>query len=172
MATYEAQGGAMSRTALDLAQDLCSALTPTDPTIRWHDLGSLWSKKAESKRAGIDILRAAMPDLQLTFLPAYESGDQATGHVHAIGTHTGEPLFDQPAAGKAIEADAMIVIRIEGDRIVEAWEIWNGLPIYRALGLLREGTPTTHPAEHTPGWDKEDEAAYDSFPASDPPSHY
>jgi hypothetical protein len=157
---------------LELGQELFS-LQPAGE-IRWHDIGSLWSKDAETKRGGIDVLRDAMPDLRLRFLSFFEAGDRGTAHVHAVGTHTGKPLFGQPATGRAIEADAMVVIRTEHDRVVEVWELWNGLAIYRALGLLVEpnlNPAKGHPADHSPDWDAEDEAVLGSFPASDPPSH-
>ncbi len=163
----------MSKSVLELGQDLFSS-ERTSNGIRWHDIGSLFSKDAESPRGSIDVMRAAMPDLQLRFLSFFEAGDRATAHVHAVGKHTGEPLFGQPASGRAIEADGMVVIRIEHDRVAEVWELWNGLAIYRSLGLLVEPNVSpadVHPADHNPDWDDADEAILGSFPASDPPSH-
>jgi hypothetical protein len=160
----------MAKSVLELGQELFSRLR--EQRIRWHDIGSLFHKGAEGKQGSVDVLRAAMPDLQLRFLSFFEAGDRATAHVHAVGKHTGAPLFGQPASGRAIEADGMVVIRTEHDRVVEVWELWNGLGIYRALGLLVEPHPSAeaHPADHTPDWDDADEAVLGSFPASDPPS--
>ena len=163
----------MAKSVLELGQEVFS-LDHSTSGIRWHDIGSLFHKGAEGKQGSMDVLRAAMPDLQLRFLSFFEAGDRATAHVHAIGKHTGEPLFGQPASGRAIEADGMVVIRTEHDRVVEVWELWNGLAVYRALGLLVEPhipPAEAHPADHTPDWDDADEAVLGSFPASDPPSH-
>jgi hypothetical protein len=163
----------MPKSVLELGQELfCSDRPATD--VRWHDIGSLWSPEAETDRGGIHLMRDAMPDLAIRFLSFFEAGDRATGHVHVVGTHTGAPLLGQAASGRAIEADGMVVIRTEHDRIAEVWELWNGLAIYRALGLLiepRRNLRKGHPADHTPDWDAADEAALGSFPASDPPSH-
>jgi hypothetical protein len=163
----------MPKSVLELGQELFCHDSKVEG-IRWHDVGSLWSKGAQSKRGGIDVMRDAMPDLQLRFLSFFEAGDRGTAHVHAVGTHTGAPLFGQPASGRAIEADGMVVVRTEHDRIAEVWELWNGLAIYRALGMLVEPNRSpadVHPADHNPDWDAADEAALGSFPASDPPSH-
>jgi hypothetical protein len=163
----------MAKSVLELGQELFSR-DNLSHGIRWHDIGSLFHKDVESTQGAIDVLRAAMPDLQLRFLSFFEAGDRATAHVHAVGKHTGEPLFGQPASGRAIEADGMVVIRTEDDAVVEVWELWNGLAFYRALGLLVEPhipPAEVHPADHTPDWDDADEAILGSFPASDPPSH-
>ena len=163
----------MAKSVLELGQELFS-LDHKSSGIRWHDIGSLFHKGAEGKQGSVDVLRAAMPDLQLRFLSFFEAGDRATAHVHAVGKHTGEQLFGQPASGRAIEADGMVVIRTEHDQVVEVWELWNGLAIYRSLGLLVEPhipPAQAHPGDHTPDWDDADEAILGSFPASDPPSH-
>ena len=163
----------MAKSVLELGQELFS-LDHASSGVRWHDIGSIFNKDAECTQGAVDVLRAAMPDLQLRFLSFFEAGDRATAHVHAVGKHTGEPLFGQPASGRAIEADGMVVIRTEHDRVAEVWELWNGLALYRALGLLVEphlSPAEVHPADHTPDWDDADEAVLGSFPASDPPSH-
>jgi hypothetical protein len=72
----------MAKSVLELGQELFS-LDHATSDVRWHDIGSLFHKGAEGKQGSIDVLRAAMPDLQLRFLSFFEAGDRATAHVHA-----------------------------------------------------------------------------------------
>ena len=53
----------------------------------------------------ITMLRSAFPDLTMTVADIVGEGDRVAARVILAGTHTGEPFFGIPAAGRAVEVE-------------------------------------------------------------------
>ena len=53
------------------------------------------------------------------------------------GTHTGEPLVGIPAAGRAVRAHGVYILRFASDgTIAEVWNHWDNLNVVQQLGGL------------------------------------
>lgn len=64
--------------------------------------------------------RGAFPDLQAQIHDLIAEGDKVVARVTFRGTHEGL-LMDIPPTGKAVTVTAMVIVRFEDGRIVEAW---------------------------------------------------
>jgi predicted ester cyclase len=58
------------------------------------------------------------------------------------GTQTG-PVLDIPATGRSVRVGEIVIFRIAGGKIVEAWEEYDELGLRRQLGALAAGSPPT-----------------------------
>ena len=56
------------------------------------------------------------------------------------GTQTG-PALDIPATGRKVRVSEIVIFRVVGDKIVEAWEVYDEYWMRRQLGVL-SGAPT------------------------------
>ncbi len=80
-------------------------------------------------------LRAAFPDLELRPRVLVAEGYLVACYFVARGTHVG--LFDGvPATGRRWEAACAAIYRVEGDRIADAWVIWDQLALLEQLGAV------------------------------------
>lgn len=66
-------------------------------------------------------------------------GDKVMLHWTTSGKHVG-PYGDVAATGKRITMTGMDLFRLERDRIVECWSMWDGLSVYEQLGVLHIGS--------------------------------
>lgn len=66
---------------------------PDEPDFRSH------------LKAAITMFRAAMPDLHANVEDIVAEGSTVAARVRITGTHTGEPLFGIPAAGRAVDVE-------------------------------------------------------------------
>jgi predicted ester cyclase len=79
----------------------------------------------------------AMPDFRLEIEDIVCSEDRAALRLRMTGIHTGRPLLGRPARGAKLSASAIFVYRVQGGRIIEAWQMFDGLAFFRVAGLLR-----------------------------------
>jgi hypothetical protein len=146
------------------------------PGMVRHDVGGSWEAEPGQPQSGLAQLVAALPEINLILCEAVESGDRAAVRIHVHGIHSGASLLGLAPTGTSIELDGFLMIRAVGDRVVECSEHWDGLALYRAFGLVTPPRPAkkeeTWPGDTIRDWDDVDEAAWESFPASDPPTRY
>ncbi|MDX6229912.1 MAG: hypothetical protein QOI76_3302 [Frankiales bacterium] len=71
---------------------------PDEPDMRAHLKGA------------ITMLRGAMPDLTVSVEDLVAEGNQVAARVIMRGTHTGNPLFGQPAKGRRVEVEQFHII--------------------------------------------------------------
>lgn len=90
----------------------------------------------EDWRRAIGMYRAAFPDSHVTYEDLIVSGNVVVGRWSATATHTGE-LPGVPPTGKPIAIGGITIYRIEGDRIVEAWEQLDMLGMWRQIGVIQ-----------------------------------
>jgi predicted ester cyclase len=109
-----------------------------DPSIVRHDLVQLFpdSQGTSGSSDFVGTIVAAMPDFRLDIEDIFGFGDRAAVRLRMTGTHTGQPLLGRPATGAELSANAVFIYRIEGGRIVEAWQMVDGLAFFRLAGLL------------------------------------
>jgi predicted ester cyclase len=77
--------------------------------------------------------RNALPDIRNEVVDVVVDGVRAAARWTGYGTHTGEALMGLPALGAKVRAHGMYLLRIEGDRIAEAWNFWDNLNVLEQL---------------------------------------
>lgn len=109
-----------------------------DPSIMRHDLVQLFpdSRGTSGGADFVGMVVAAMPNFRLDIEDIFSTGDRAAVRLRMTGTHTGEPLFGRPATGKEFLASAVFIYRVDGGRVAEAWQMFDGLAFFRLAGLL------------------------------------
>jgi predicted ester cyclase len=120
------------RTLRERAQELL------DPSLVRHDLVQLFPDSL-GRNEGSDLvgmILAAMPDFRLEIEDVFCAEDRAAVRLRMTGTHTGEPLLGQPAARATLSANAIFIYRVQSGRIIEAWQMIDGLAFFRLAGLL------------------------------------
>jgi predicted ester cyclase len=83
------------------------------------------------------MILASLPDFRLEIEDIIRSEDRAALRLGMTGFHTGEPLLGRPATGAKLSASAIFIYRVQGGRIIEAWQMVDGLAFFRLAGLLR-----------------------------------
>ena len=86
------------------------------------------------KRA-IVTLRTGFPDLTSTVEEVLVEGDRVVTRYTAKGTHLGTFQGVAPT-GKRIEAGGTTIDRYAGGRIVETWDSFDLLAVYRQIGVF------------------------------------
>lgn len=80
----------------------------------------------------------AFPDMQFTIERIIAEGDEVAVHLTGNGTHMGE-LNGLPATGKRVMVAGAAVHRIEGDKIVETYQVVDRLALRQQLGAPNMG---------------------------------
>ena len=90
----------------------------------------------EGYKRAIVTLRSAFPDLTSTVEQVLVDGDMVVTRYTARGTHLGTFQSVAPT-GKRIEACGHTIDRYADGRIVETWDSFDLLAIYRQIGVFR-----------------------------------
>jgi predicted ester cyclase len=109
-----------------------------DPSFVRHDLVQLFPD-SHGPTGGSDFLGMildAMPDFRLEIEDIVCSEDRAALRLRMTGIHTGQPLLGRPAIGAKLSASAIFIYRVQGGRIIEAWQMIDGLAFFRLAGFL------------------------------------
>ena len=109
-----------------------------DPSFVRHDLVQLFpaSHGPTGGSDFLDMILAAMPDFRLGIEDVICSEDRAMLRLRMTGVHTGQPLLGCPARGAKFSASAVFIYRVRGSRIIEAWQMFDGLAFFRLAGFL------------------------------------
>ncbi len=139
-----------------------TAMTNTQLIHRWFD--EVWNNKSEAaidellapdvigygledpdgdtKIVGPEAFKrlhrafvSAYPDIKIEVLDTVSEGDKVAARCRVIGTHQGEGLGVQPT-GSLVEFTGMLIVRVENDQIVEAWNEFDFMQMYTQLGAL------------------------------------
>lgn len=89
----------------------------------------------ETWRRAIGMYRGAFPDSHVTFNDLIVSGDTVVGRWSATATHTGQLPGVSPT-GKRIAIGGITIYRIEGGKVVEAWEQLDMLGMWQQIGVV------------------------------------
>ena len=110
------------------------------PGYRYHDITNpdqvVDHKTFMERNAGF---AAAFPDRRVDIDDAFGEDDQVVARATLHATHTGT-LGDIAPTGKAVQLASVIIYRFADSKIVEEWEIFDALGMYRQLGV---SPPTT-----------------------------
>jgi steroid delta-isomerase-like uncharacterized protein len=93
----------------------------------------------DALRAEVQRWRKAFPDFRFTVEDIIGEGDRVAIRVRYTGTHTGAEWFGLPPTGKKVNVTEMMFFRLDGGKVVEAWEDYDEFVMRRQLGAL----PTT-----------------------------
>jgi predicted ester cyclase len=81
----------------------------------------------------IAMFRSALPDITNTAEDVIVAGDKVAVRWTGSGTHTGEPLMNQAATGRPVQAHGIYILRFDGDKIAEVWNHWDNLSVLTQL---------------------------------------
>jgi len=79
--------------------------------------------------------RNAFPDIMVTVEQTVSEGDWLAARCTARGKHTGDGL-GFAATNAPIEITGMAMVRIQGGKIVEAWNNFDFMTMHQQLGTL------------------------------------
>ena len=114
-----------------LARDLIA------PDFVRHDLAELFVgvEGQDGVQDFLTMLVGAAPDLRLDIQDVIEDGDRAAVRFTLTGTHSDGPLLGIEATGRSFDLNAINVYRVADGRVVETWQLADGLGIHRVVGL-------------------------------------
>lgn len=90
---------------------------------------------AEGVRQIFGMLWSALPDMHVEVHDQIAEGDKVVTYKSFAGTHEGE-LFGVPATGKAVHLDLIDIVRVQGGKIVEHWNIVDAYGLMQQMGAL------------------------------------
>jgi steroid delta-isomerase-like uncharacterized protein len=104
------------------------------PAYQHHDLSRPDVRTlADYKQWARDLL-VGLPDFQVAADELIAEGDRAVKRWTASGHHNGV-LAGIPPTGQAIQFSGVSLYRLEGERIVESWYVYDMLGLAQQLGL-------------------------------------
>lgn len=80
--------------------------------------------------------RDAFPDIVVTVEDTVAEGDKVVARCRVRGNHTGDGL-GFAATHNAVEITGIAIARVEGGKIVESWNNFDFLKLYRQLGRIQ-----------------------------------
>jgi steroid delta-isomerase-like uncharacterized protein len=78
--------------------------------------------------------RAAFSDLHIVVEDIVCEGDKIAARCRVTGRHTGDGVAG-PATGKTVEFGGLCLARVQDGKIVEAWNHFDFLNMFRQIGL-------------------------------------
>jgi predicted ester cyclase len=96
--------------------------------------GTQESQGAEPFRAFYANLRGTFPDLHVTIEDIVAEGDRVCVRLSLEGTHMGDALA--PATGRKVKFAGLVMARVAGGRIAEAWNNLDQLGMLKQIGAL------------------------------------
>ena len=100
----------------------------------------------EGLRRFHEELWSAFPDAEITLDDVVVEGDRVALRYRLRGTHRRSYLGVTPA-GRRVEVEGMMLLRIAGDRVVEEWHSPTELSILRQLGAVAAVNVRAEPAK-------------------------
>lgn len=89
----------------------------------------------EAVKGMLMAFRAGFPDLHMTVLDAFGSGEKAVVRWQMQGTHT-ENLFGIPPSNQKVKVNGISVVRASGGKIVEDWVAEDSLGLMQQIGVV------------------------------------
>ena len=81
----------------------------------------------------------AFPDLYISVEDVIGEGEYTSVRISFRGTHRGDHL-GVPATGKAVSSTGISFVRWRDGQIIEAWNEFDALGLFRQIGVARVGT--------------------------------
>ena len=89
----------------------------------------------EGLKQMISLFHKGFPDLHLNIEDMIAEDDKVVIRVRSTGTHTGE-FMGLKISNRRIDSTQISIIRIEGGKVKERWNVFNQLETMRQLGLM------------------------------------
>ncbi len=107
------------------------------PNFERHDLtGAIPGVKGQQGALNfIGDLKSAFPDLRLEIADIFSADEKVVVRFAASGTHLGTYLGHEPT-GKRIKVHNINIYRFDGGRVVETWQLTDGVGLLRQLGIM------------------------------------
>ena len=126
----------------DTYSGLMDAVASGDVGAFGHSLTDdyVWHGNAgeEKDKAGIiEMVQGyvtAFPGMEFTVQSMMAEGDMLAAVWSVRGTHSG-PLGDVPPTGREIDIRGHVLLRFEGDKVAEEWELFDEALMMQQLGL-------------------------------------
>ena len=80
-------------------------------------------------------MRTALPDINIRIEDTIVNGDKAVVRLALEGTHLGEGL-GLPPSGRRVSLAGIVILRMAGGRIAEAWNSWDQLGLLQQIGAI------------------------------------
>lgn len=78
---------------------------------------------------------SAYPDLKVTVEDTLVDGDKIAVRCKVTGSHAGEGIGVSPT-NQPVEFTGMVIVRVKDGKIVEAWNEFNFMEMYKQVGAL------------------------------------
>lgn len=111
-------------------------LVAPDAVMHGAGISELPASGPSELRAQVDVLRDGFPDLHIRVDEVVCEGDRAALRCTATGTHRGAAL-GVPPTGRHVTIQGVSFCRFRNGQLVESWNHFDLLSMYRQLGLLR-----------------------------------
>ncbi len=113
------------------AFDRFDALMASDAVL--HVGGATVSCSPSSTRVIAEAWTTAFPDWRFELLDVIAQGDRVVARVPYVGTFT-NPILGVTPTGRTARVDEVIIFRLSGGRVAEAWEVFDEAGMWRQLG--------------------------------------
>ena len=119
-------------------RDLVAAAKSVTPDYIRHDLVGAIVAQQKGREGATNFLQTliqAFPNLLIHIEDIFASGDRVTARYGFSGTHEGE-LFGIAPTGVSVDFNGITIYRFEGDKIAEAWQLWDWATVLSQIGVL------------------------------------
>jgi steroid delta-isomerase-like uncharacterized protein len=96
----------------------------------------------EGMKGVIATYQTAFPDANWKVEQTLVADNYVITRWTGSGTHEKE-LNGVPPTGKFVSVQGIWIHRIENNKIVESWDVWDTLGMFQQLGLATVGTPSS-----------------------------
>jgi len=101
--------------------------------------GTTVSCSPAGTRAIAEEWTSAFPDWRFELRAIIAEGDHVVAHMPYTGTFT-KPILGIGPTRQFAQVDEIVIFRIEGGRVVEAWEVYDECGMWRQLGVVPPAT--------------------------------
>ena len=86
-------------------------------------------------KGGVEMMRAAFPDLSLDVRDIIAEGDRVAILYTLHGTHDAE-LMGIPASGQRVLSEGMVFARVRDGKVIERWGVQDMLTLLQQIGAF------------------------------------
>ncbi len=104
--------------------------------------GQTMSMGPSATRQNAEYWRSAFPDWHFELLDLIAEGEKVVAYMPYMGIQTGQVL-DIPPTGRKVRVSEIVIFKVVGGKIVEAWEVYDEYGMRRQLGVLGEAPTDT-----------------------------
>jgi len=98
----------------------------------------VWNLGPAGVRQVVSAIRCAFPDYREDVKDLICEGDKVVARITIEGTHQGS-LGRLSPTGRKVNADEIVIFRIEGGKVIEQWGVPDLLEFYQQLGAIPAG---------------------------------